>query len=61
VAIDGKGDEDFAAGIIALNLTARPDAASACSPPPYDLWRWSPAELVGRLMGAWSFTQEAEF
>jgi AAA domain (dynein-related subfamily) len=26
VAIDGKGDEDFAAGIIALNLTARPDA-----------------------------------
>jgi hypothetical protein len=62
VAIDGKGDEDFAAGIIALNLTARPDAAaSACSPPPYDLWRWSPAELVGRLMGAWPFIQEAEF
>jgi hypothetical protein len=51
VAVDGKGEEDFAAGIIALNLTARPDARIVCCPPPYDLWRWSPAELVGCLMG----------
>jgi len=61
VAINGKGEEDFAAGIIALNLTARPDARIGLFPATL-----RPLALVagraGRLPhGAWSFTQEAEF
>ena len=57
MAIDGKGDEDFAAGIIALNLTARPVARIGLLPAtlrPLALV----AGRVGRLpMGAWSFTR----
>jgi hypothetical protein len=55
--LDGKGDEEFAEAIVAAYLTARPDARIGLFPAtPYDLWRGSPAELVGRLMGAWSFS-----
>jgi hypothetical protein len=48
--------------VVAAYLAGRPDAAVRRWPAePYDLWRGAPAEVVGRLMGAWSFTAEAEF
>jgi hypothetical protein len=65
VVIDGKGDRDFTAQLIAAYLAGRPGARVGCFPDePYDLWRTDPDgpdALVGRLMGVWRFSEEAEF
>ena len=61
-AVDGKGDLDFAEGVIAAYLAGRPDARVRLFPAqPYDLWRGSPKELVNRLVQVWDFSLEAQY
>lgn len=62
LGLDGKGDFEFGTGLVAGYLHARPGATVAAFPrQPYNLWRGEPDHLVGRLMGVWTYTPEAEF
>jgi hypothetical protein len=63
IVIDAKGGHDgLAQGVVAAYLAAWPEARVRLFPQePLDIWRGSPAQVVNRLVNAWSWTPESEW
>jgi hypothetical protein len=62
IVLDGKGDEDFAAGIVDAYLAGRPGASVHLFPAePLNVWLGGPKAQLNRLVSIWPWTTQQDW